>query len=493
MDDLQLIGVHENGEFLVLGGPDGQARFRLALDDALRAAVRWERSQAGARSSEAEPLRPRDVQAMIRAGANAVEVAERAGWAVEKVRRYEGPILAERAHVAQLAGTAVLRTRTVGFGAPTLAERVAERLTQRDVAAEDVSWDSWRSEDGQWTVEARFSAGGRLRTASWHFSRPTMTVSAQDDEARWLSEEDHHGDSPAVRHVVTSGRAKVYDVEAEGGLRPGAAQPGSSGPTADDAAAAPHQASADQDLVTSVRERSGARSRRRGTRRASVSPSSLPAGTADVDHALPLDQVDYDPQTMPPPPAAHADPDPEGVDGRPEPEVEQAAAGPGAPAEAAPPSPDEPAEVGSAAASTRAGVTAETDSDHTAAAATDTAAGTGADQAVSADTDIAADTDPVGSGATDTAADTEPVGSDTNSTATEPAADTEAPSPPARADQAAPSTGTPAAGATPAATRRAGQRAQPAGRQRGRARARKPRTEVPAWDDIVFGGGAPPE
>ncbi len=51
----------------------------------------------------AEALRPAAVQALIRSGLSAEEVAERAGWTVEKVHRYEGPILAEREHVASLA------------------------------------------------------------------------------------------------------------------------------------------------------------------------------------------------------------------------------------------------------------------------------------------------------------------------------------------------------------------------------------------------------
>ena len=75
-------------------------QFRLPIDDALRSVLRREYVD---HSSPAEPLRPTEVQAMIRAGASAAEAAQRAGWPVEKVHRYEGPILAEREHIAQLA------------------------------------------------------------------------------------------------------------------------------------------------------------------------------------------------------------------------------------------------------------------------------------------------------------------------------------------------------------------------------------------------------
>uniref|UniRef100_UPI000838317F septation protein SepH n=1 Tax=Piscicoccus intestinalis TaxID=746033 RepID=UPI000838317F len=181
MPDLHLIGVHEDGRHLLLSGRGGE-EYLLPIDDALRAVLRREYSDA---RPSAEPMRPTEVQAMIRAGANAQEAAERAGWPVEKVHRYEGPILAERAHIARIAGDAHVPSHT--GTTVSLSERVDQRLEQRGVPVQETEWDSWRSEDGQWTVELRFAAGGRRRVASWHFSRSSMTVAPVDDEARWLS------------------------------------------------------------------------------------------------------------------------------------------------------------------------------------------------------------------------------------------------------------------------------------------------------------------
>lgn len=184
MPDLHLIGVHEDGRHLLLAGRGGE-EYQLPIDDALRAVLRREHAQL---RPPTEPMRPTEVQAMIRAGASAEEAAERAGWTVEKVHRYEGPILAERAHIARLAGDAHVPSHS--GSTVSLAERVEERLEQRGVEAGETQWDSWRSEDGQWTVELAFPAGGRRRVASWHFSRSSMSVSAVDDEARWLSGDD---------------------------------------------------------------------------------------------------------------------------------------------------------------------------------------------------------------------------------------------------------------------------------------------------------------
>jgi hypothetical protein len=318
MQDLRLVGVHEDGEHLLLTADDG-TRFQMRVDEPLRAAIRRDRPRLGQLQIEIDGgLRPRDVQALVRAGASAEEAADRAGWSVDKVHRYEGPILAERDHVTTLAQAARLRGGTNASGgssAPTLSARVAERLTGRGVDANGVSWDSWRAGDGPWTVVLTFAAGGRQRQASWHFDLVDRTVSAVDDEARWLSEAEQlakgpipapHLHSPLVRATT------VYDVEAEGGLLA-------------TASAAPSQHRDEPlDLMTAMRERSTARGRRRsGSRRGSAkAPTNVPgAGGHSPDEALPLEDLSYDPETMPPPPAAHADPDPEGLDGRPEPEA----------------------------------------------------------------------------------------------------------------------------------------------------------------------------
>src|SRR5450631_2635223 len=298
MQDLQLIGVHEDGEHLLLSGADG-GRFQMPIDDALRAAIRRDRPRFGQQQIEIDGgLRPRDVQALIRAGASSEEAATRAGWSVEKVHRYEGPILAEREHVAGLAQRARLRPHTgvsSGGTAPTLAARVTERLKGRDVEVTDASWDSWRTEGRPWTVVLTFVAGGRQRQASWSFDLADRTVAAVDDEARWLSEEEvqeAEGPIPAPRVRPVPGRdTAVYDVEAEGGLRP--------------AARSEHQEDP-LDLMTAMRKRSTARGRRkpggRGGSDRSPKAASVPqAQEPTTEAALPMEDPVYEPETPPPP------------------------------------------------------------------------------------------------------------------------------------------------------------------------------------------------
>jgi Protein of unknown function (DUF3071) len=317
MQDLQLIGVHEDGEHLLLSGA-GDARFRMPVDEALRTAIRPDRLRLGQPETDVKAeLRPRDVQALIRAGASAEEAAGRAGWPVEKVHRYEGPILAEREHVTGLARKARLRARggaSDGGSAPTLSARVSERLKGRGVDVTDADWDSWRAEGGPWTVVLTFAAGGRQRQASWSFDLADRTVSAVDDEARWLSEEVQaaEGPIPAPQLGPSSFRAtSVYDVEAEGGLRPSAPIERQDDPL---------------DLMTAMRKRSTARGRRtpRGHRGAAKAATTVArAGDQAPEQALPLQDLALDPQmlppeTVPPTPGAHPNSDPGGLLARPE-------------------------------------------------------------------------------------------------------------------------------------------------------------------------------
>ena len=210
MRDLRLIGVHDDGEHLVVADSDGE-EYRIEIDDRLRAAARRDKPRLGQLEIEIDStVRPREVQAMIRAGATADEVAARTGWSLEKIARFEGPVLAEREHVAGSARR--VRMRGQGAGAnETLGGRAAARLAARSVAEEDVIWDSARDGDGQWTVTASFTAGGKERRATWWFDPAGMSVVAKNDEARWLSEADAQEGVVPTPHRPTT----VFDVEAE--------------------------------------------------------------------------------------------------------------------------------------------------------------------------------------------------------------------------------------------------------------------------------------
>ncbi|AEE46280.1 septation protein SepH [Cellulomonas fimi] len=207
MGELELEGLHDDGEHLVLVGPGGE-RFRLRIDEPLRAAVRRDRPQLEQlRAESAGTLSPREIQARIRAGATTQEVAESSGLPVEHVRRYEGPVLAEREYVAEQA-----RATRVGrdAGAPTLGDLVTDRLAARGVDLASLAWDSAREASGPWVVLARFTVGDQPQEARWTFDASRRTVVADDDEARWLSETELP-DEPVARRHLAAVRDVVFD------------------------------------------------------------------------------------------------------------------------------------------------------------------------------------------------------------------------------------------------------------------------------------------
>jgi hypothetical protein len=218
MRGLELDGIHDDGEHLVLRDDDGQT-YTVLIDEALRAAVRRDRPALGMlQGNGTTPLRPREIQAMLRAGRSAEEIAEIAAVDVEHVRRYEGPVLAEREYLAQQA-----RRYRMGRGdGRVLGEVVSERLAARH-ALEETRWDAWRRDDGTWTLELAFRAGGRERDAHWVVDITRESAEADDDEARWLTLDDD-GDRPLPsRGRLTALRSAVYDQEADDDTPSGAA------------------------------------------------------------------------------------------------------------------------------------------------------------------------------------------------------------------------------------------------------------------------------
>ncbi|MEE1745455.1 MULTISPECIES: septation protein SepH [unclassified Streptomyces] len=185
MPELRVVAVSNDGTRLVLKSADS-TEYTLPIDERLRAAVRNDRARLGQIEIEVEShLRPRDIQARIRAGASAEEVAQFAGIPVDRVRRFEGPVLAERAFMAERARKTPVRRPGENTG-PQLGEAVQERLLLRGADKETVQWDSWRRDDGTWEVLLVYRVAGEPHSASWTYDAPRRLVQAVDDEARSL-------------------------------------------------------------------------------------------------------------------------------------------------------------------------------------------------------------------------------------------------------------------------------------------------------------------
>ncbi|MBB2911841.1 hypothetical protein FHS43_003114 [Streptosporangium becharense] len=202
MQELRLVAVSEDGTYLVLATAGRGTRFTLPVDDRLRAAVRGNFSRLGQYEIEVEsPLRPKEIQARIRAGETAEEIANTAGIPVERVRWFEGPVLQEREYMAQQAQRCAVRLPGDSSPGPTLGDLVAERLTRRGVPADEIEWDSAKRDDNMWRIKLGFVWNGHARRAEWLFDPRRRHITPHDDEALRLSSGDEA--EPAEDTTVT--------------------------------------------------------------------------------------------------------------------------------------------------------------------------------------------------------------------------------------------------------------------------------------------------
>jgi hypothetical protein len=190
MRELTLIGLDVNGKHLICEGGDPADKFLIRLDDRLRAAARGERSRPGNNPRDNEVrgvLRPKDIQARIRAGASAQEVADSSGMDLSKVERFAHPVLLERQRAAELA-TAAHPVLAEGPIVETLLETINAALTDRGLGSGDTTWDAWRTEDGRWTIRMGWQAGLSENVAHFRFTPGAHggTVTAIDEAASEL-------------------------------------------------------------------------------------------------------------------------------------------------------------------------------------------------------------------------------------------------------------------------------------------------------------------
>ena len=132
MRELKVIGLDVDGKAIICEGRDPADKFTLPVDDRLRAAVRGDRSLGQTlRDIEVKSvLRPRDIQARIRAGASVEQVAESSGMDITKVERFAHPVLLERQRAAELA-TAAHPILADGPAVMTLLESISSALVTR--------------------------------------------------------------------------------------------------------------------------------------------------------------------------------------------------------------------------------------------------------------------------------------------------------------------------------------------------------------------------
>ena len=191
MQDLTPVGLSKDGKLLLLISTSGE-EFAVPVDTRLRAALRGDNARLGQLEMKMESaLRPRDIQARIRAGESPEDVATAAQTTVEAIMGFATPVLAERAHVAQTAQKASVRRRSgESSSSGRILGEVAEAFfSSHSLYDQDVTWDAWRRSDGRWALVAEYAVAGKPRRAEFVHDLPGRFVVADNDEARLLTGE----------------------------------------------------------------------------------------------------------------------------------------------------------------------------------------------------------------------------------------------------------------------------------------------------------------
>jgi hypothetical protein len=204
MRALRIVGLEDGGQVVILEDPARGERFQLPADERLRAAARGDNTRLGQIATELESqMRPREIQARIRAGESVEQVAAVSGIPEHRVERFAYPVLLERSRTAELAQRAH-PVREDGPDVQTLGEVIAHAFGLRGQDYSVATWDSWRGEDGKWVVELSWAAGRSNNSAHWAFHPGAHggTVTPLDDHALDLLDPNPNRPLRTVRPVT---------------------------------------------------------------------------------------------------------------------------------------------------------------------------------------------------------------------------------------------------------------------------------------------------
>ena len=182
MRTLQVVG-RDDDKLVVM--TDTGERFHLPIDQTLTDAVR---RPVGATAAGPKRVAPKDIQAHIRRGLTAQQVADLTGETVDYVAMFEGPVIAEREFIAQQAQAIQFAHGSDRDGHTSFGESVRARLN--DIGAGTATWSAWKEESG-WFVEAAFADSNEVEhKAVWSFDPRKQILVPQNDDATALSQSE---------------------------------------------------------------------------------------------------------------------------------------------------------------------------------------------------------------------------------------------------------------------------------------------------------------
>jgi hypothetical protein len=201
MRELSFINVSEDGTALLLGSTDGAA-FSVPLDERLIAAIRRDRPSHRT-PAVLDGTSPRDIQNRIRHGQTPQDIEATTGLELERIMRFAGPVLAERAHMASQAQEVSLRDTA---HERTLNSIVVDALSAGGADLDTIEWDAWRHDETHWSVlvswEPVDSVAEGATAALFTFDPADRTIDADDPASSWLLGEHEQDDEPVQEAAV---------------------------------------------------------------------------------------------------------------------------------------------------------------------------------------------------------------------------------------------------------------------------------------------------
>ena len=185
------------------------------LHTVMPSSYKTQESEASSASSQPISLRPNEIQARIRAGASAAEIAEELGVPESRIEPFAHPVLLERARIADVAKQAH-PIREDGPAKLTLWEILATAFAARGHSLSESTWDAYRHQGEPWILRITWKAGLSSNEAEWTFKQ-TMTspatVEARNSVAADLTDPDF---VQPVRSLTSVGRGERYDEAIDG-------------------------------------------------------------------------------------------------------------------------------------------------------------------------------------------------------------------------------------------------------------------------------------
>ena len=160
-------------------------------------------------------LRPNEIQARIRAGASAAEIAEELEVPESRIEPFAHPVLLERARIADVAKQAH-PIREDGPAKLTLWEILATAFAARGHSLSEATWDAYRHQGEPWILRITWKTGLSANEAEWTFKQTMSspaTVEARNSVAADLTDPDF---VQPVRSLTSVGRGERYDEAIDG-------------------------------------------------------------------------------------------------------------------------------------------------------------------------------------------------------------------------------------------------------------------------------------